>query len=80
MEDDKRNKDKPVPDNISDYLTGAQLAELHHVESFGWTLKYIRWPLFKETVVMVIDSNSSSIGVLEEDGVLNLEINIATRE
>ena len=41
MSDDKRSSDKPIPDNINDYLTEAQFAELHHIESFGWTLKYI---------------------------------------
>lgn len=80
MSDDKRNSDKPVPENINDYLTEAQFAELHHIESFGWTLKYIRRPLFQERVVVVMNPDGSSIGVLEEDGRLNLESNIDTRE
>ena len=80
MSDDKRNSDKPVPDNINKYLTEAQSAELHHIESFGWTLKYIRRPLFQEKVVVVMSPDGTSIGVLEEDGRLNLESNIDTRE
>ena len=80
MNDDKRSSDKPIPDNIKDYLTEAQFAELHHIESFGWTLKYIRRPLFQEKVVVVMNPDGSSIGILEEDGRLNLESNINTRE
>ena len=80
MNDDKRSRDKPVPENINEYLTEAQFAELHHIESFGWSLKYIRRPLFQERVVVVISPDGGSIGVLEEDGRLNLELNIDTRE
>ena len=80
MNDDKRCSDKPIPDNIKEYLNEAQFAELHHIESFGWSLKYIRRPLFQERVVVVINPDGSSIGILEEDGRLNLESNIDTRE
>ena len=80
MTDDKRLSDKPVPDNINEYLNEAQSSELHHIESFGWTLKYIRRPLFQERVVVVMSPDGSSIGILEEDGRLNLESNIDTRE
>ena len=80
MSDDKRSNDKPVPDNINEYLNEAQSAELHHIESFGWTLKYIRRPLFQERVVAVMSPDGTSIGILEEDGRLNLESNIDTRE
>ena len=80
MDDDKRSRDKPVPNDIINYLTDAQSAELHHIESFGWTLKYIRRPLFQERVVVVMNPDGSSTGVLEEDGKLNLESNVETRE
>ena len=80
MDDDKRSREKPVPDDMNNYLTDAQSAELHHIESFGWTLKYIRRPLFQERVVVVMNPDGSSIGLLEEDGRLNLESNIDTRE
>ena len=56
--------DKPVPDNMNDYLNEAQSSELHHIESFGWTLNYIRRPLFQERVVVVISPDGSSIGIL----------------
>ena len=77
---DKRNVEKPVPDHLKEYLNAAQLAELHHIESFGWNLKYIRRPLFQERVVAVMSPDGSSVAVLEEDGSLNLESTIATRE
>lgn len=80
MNDDKREGDAAVPEDVKNYLTDAQAAELNHIEGFGWTLKYIRRPLFQERVVVVMNPDGSSIGVLEEDGRLNLESNIDTRE
>ena len=80
MSDDKRIGEKPVPDNVKDYLNGDQLAKLAAIERFGWTLRYIRRPLFRECVVVVMNQDGGSIGVLEEDGRLNLEVDIETRE
>lgn len=80
MNNDKRNSDTPVPEDVNGFLTDAQSAELHHIESFGWTLKYIRRPLFQEKVVVVVSPDGGSIGILEDDGRLNLESDIDTRE
>ena len=80
MGDEKRFGNKPIPDNIVDYLNTAQSAELHKIESFGWNVKYIRHPLFQEPVVFVSSADGKSIGILEEDGRLNLEPDIAIRK
>ena len=79
MSDDKRKGEKPVPDDIKNYLNQAQLGELHKIEGFGWNLVFVRRPLFQETVVVVTDADGGSIGVLEEDGRLNLDPGIETR-
>ena len=80
MSDEKRKGDKPVPDHIKNYLNDAQFAELHKIEGFGWKLVYVRRPLFQETIVVVTDAGGGSIGVLDEDGRLNLDPDIKTRE
>lgn len=80
MSDEKRKGEKPIPEHVKDYLNTAQLAELHTIESFGWQLKYIRRPLFQEPVVVVVNADGSSIGVLEDDGRLNLEPDIELRD
>ena len=80
MGDDKRNGEKPIPDNIKEYMNDAQLAHLHTIEGFGWELKFIRRPLFQQKVVVVTNPDGSSIGVLEEDGRLNLDPNIIIRD
>ena len=73
MDDCKRNKSEPIPANLKEYLNDAQQAQLNTIESFGWSIKFVRRPLFQESVVVVTNPDGSSIGTLEEDGRLNLE-------
>lgn len=80
MSDDKRKDGKPIPDDVKNYMNNVQLAQLHTIENFGWELKYIRHPLFQEPVVIVTNAEGSSIGVLEDDGRLNLEPDIEIRD
>ncbi len=80
MSEDKRKGDKPVPDNVEQYMNEAQLSELHKIEGFGWKLLFVRHPLFQDPVLVVADANGRTLGVLEEDGRLNLEPDIQTRE
>ncbi len=80
MNNDKRKGEKPIPNNVKDHLNDAQQAELQTIQGFGWNLKFIRRPLFQERVVVVTNPDGSSIGILEEDGRLNLEPNIVIRD
>lgn len=79
MNDEKRNGDKPIPDNVNNYLNDAQKSELTTIEGFGWSIKYIRHPLFQDPVVFVSSADGNSIGILEDDGRLNLNPDIQTR-
>lgn len=74
-----RKGDKPLPENIQDFLTAEQLNGLRRIESFGWQLKFIRRPRFQKTVAVVISPESNAVGVLENDGRLNLEPEIVIR-
>ncbi len=80
MSTEKRKGDKPVPDDVEKYMNDAQLSELHKIEGFGWKLIFVRHPLFQEPVVVVTDANGRSLGVLDDDGRLNLDPDIKTRE
>ncbi len=75
----KRKGEKPIPDDIENYLNDAQQVELNTIEKFGWSLKFIRRPLFQDNIVVVANPDGSSFGILEEDGVLNLQPDIEIR-
>lgn len=76
---EKRKNEKPIPDNVLNYLNEDQQAKLRSIERFGWELSYIRRPLFQDPVVVAVNPNGKVIGTLELDGELNLKPAIETR-
>lgn len=80
MDQEKRKGDKPVPENITRFLNELQILALRRVENFGWRLQFIRRPLFQEPVVVVIDGEGKKIGILEDDGRINMAPDIKIRE
>lgn len=79
MAEDKRKGDKPIPDNLQEHLNEVQRLALQRIENFGWRIKFVRRPLFQEVVIVIMDSQGDKIGVLEEDGRINLEPDIHIR-
>jgi len=80
MNDEKRSGDKPIPDHADNYLNVAQQSGLRKIESFGWNIEYIRHPLFQDPIVFVSSADGKSIGILEDDGRLNLKFDIEIRK
>lgn len=79
MDSDRRKGDSPIPDNLQDELTDAQLIALPALERFGWELLFVRRPLFQEVIPVVCNAEGTMVGVLDEDGRLNLELPIQIR-
>ncbi|MEN8133606.1 MAG: hypothetical protein ABFS45_26270 [Pseudomonadota bacterium] len=77
---DKRRGEKPIPDNLEDYLTKMQTLALTRISNFGWELKIIRRPLFQDSVAIVWSCQGEQIGILEEDGRINLNSDIQLRD
>ena len=80
MDRDKRKGDEPVPDNAIEMLNHVQVLALRQIEGYGWRLQFIRRPLFQDPVPVVIDAAGMKIGILEEDGRINMEPDIKVRE
>jgi hypothetical protein len=80
MDSEKRKGDKPVPDRLEEVLNEMQMLALRQIEGFGWQLRFIRKPLFQESVPVVFSAEGDKIGILEEDGRINMEPDIKLRE
>jgi hypothetical protein len=80
MDREKREGDEPVPDNATEMLNQLQILALRQIESFGWRLRFIRRPLFQDPVAVVADGDGVKIGILEEDGRINMQSDIKIRE
>lgn len=60
-------------------MNRSQLFELHQIENFGWSLKYVRRPLFMEPIPIVFHKDIRSYAVLEVDGTLNRNSDVVVR-
>lgn len=52
-------------------LNEDQLMTLTELEQFGWTLKFVRRPMFQPSIPIVFDADRKRYAVLEADGTLN---------
>lgn len=77
---EKRKATAGVPDDVLTMLTDMQKIALRRIENFGWQLKFIRHPSFEPPLVVVENSTGVNIGVLEEDGGVNLNPQIVLRD
>lgn len=82
MDREKRKGEKavPVPEDLEEVLNGDQLMTLRQIERFGWRLAFIRRPVFQEPIPVVVTGDNEKIGVLEEDGRLNMNPSIKLRK
>ena len=80
MDKDKRKGEEPVPDNATEMLNQLQILALRRLEGYGWRLQFIRRPLFQDVVAVMTDGEGNKIGVLEEDGRINMEPELEIRE
>ena len=80
MMEEKRISVEPVPANLEELLTDSQRAALRRIENFGWQIKFIRRPRFQPPLVVVENTTGMNVGVLEEDGGVNLRPAICLRD
>ena len=79
MDGENRGAAKPVPDNLNQLLNELQMMALRRIESFGWELRFVRRPDIQHTIPIVSNAEGTTIGVLEEDGRVNLEHQVRLR-
>lgn len=80
MDIEKRKSDKQVPQDLMRLLNQLQILALRQIEQFGWSLKFVRRPMFENPIAVVMDGRGAKIGVLEEDGRINMEPDIEVRK
>ncbi|MDN5781722.1 MAG: hypothetical protein L0H23_06830 [Luteimonas sp.] len=61
-------------------LTPAQLNALETLEHFGWTLRFVRRPMFRDPVPVLFQRDGRRFVVLEPDGTLNENSGLVIRD
>ena len=59
------------PDVLREGLTAAQAKALQTLEQFGWTLRFVRRPMFLDPVPVAFDRGGEKWVMIEADGCLN---------
>jgi hypothetical protein len=65
---DRRKDDQDTSARLRALLNEAQRDKLAELERFGWSLKFVRRPLFQPSVPVVVDGDRKTFAVLEPDG------------
>lgn len=68
---ERRGAPADDPAVLREGLGPAQLKALETLEQFGWSLRFVRRPMFLEPVPVAFDRNGEKWVVIEADGTLN---------
>jgi len=68
---DRRKTDHPDAVALRAGLTPAQTSAIATLEQFGWTLRFVRRPLFRDPVPVLFEKNGSRWIVVDGDGTLD---------
>ena len=80
MVDNHRLGEAPVPANYKELLTLDQIQALQKLESFGWSLKYVRRPKFEPVEVILEHNDGGAHAVLRRDGELDTATRVGVRK
>ena len=79
MAGSKRRNEEGIPVNYPDLLTAEQLAGLHKLESFGWSLLYVRRPKFAPIEVVLEHADGESHAILGPLGEIEKDSSVRIR-
>lgn len=83
MNNNKRAKQIPIPDNWEEILTKFQILTIRNIERFfGGKLWFVRRAFFQDIVPVVkfVEGKSYAVAVVEEDGTLKKEHSLIIRD
>ena len=79
LNDCNRNRVSPIPKNLREVPSDLQLLALRRIEGFGWDLRFVRAQNSENPIPVVSDASGKTIGILEDDGRVNLQHNLQIR-
>lgn len=75
-----RGDKSPIPRKLQKYLNETQLNALGAIEKFGWTVAFVRRPLYMPPTVFMVNRAGKRYGILLEDGTLDQDVEMDVRE
>ena len=76
---DRREGKPAVPDDLERYLNKNQLNAYQSMTNSGWRMYFVRRPMFQHPMAVMINHEGTRIGVLEEEGHVDLNPSLELR-
>jgi len=76
---ERRTGQVAIPDDIKDRLNDVQHQTLARLEGFGWSVGFVRRPLFQDQVVVLFDPTGQQYAILNEDGSIEQTTDVQVR-
>ncbi len=80
MVSNRRRGEPAIPDNYKEFLTLEQIDALRKLESFGWSLKFVRRPKFEPVEIIVFHGDNDYYSILAENGELDQKTPVRVRD
>ena len=68
-----------VPPDFKSRLNELQHQTLARIEGFGWSVGFVRRPLFQDVVIVLFDPAGDRYAILNDDGSLDTTTDITIR-
>ena len=75
---ERRGRQPAVPDQLEKTLSFEQSVTLTAKSQFGWTLAFVRRPLFQDIEVIITNPDRTEYLMIEEDGSTRAFYNVRT--
>ncbi|MGD2008669.1 MAG: hypothetical protein PVJ95_10375 [Cellvibrionales bacterium] len=77
---ERRGRQPAVPDQLQKTLSFEQSVTLTAKSQFGWTLAFVRRPLFQDIEVVITNPDRTEYLMIEEDGSTRAFFNVRTED
>lgn len=68
-----------IPEDLQARMTELQRHALRQLEGFGWSIRFVRRPLFQDLVIVLGDPSGERHAVLTEDGSIDRDTDFTFR-
>jgi uncharacterized protein (DUF1697 family) len=68
-----------IPKDIESRMTKLQRDTLTKLRVVGWSVQFVRRPLYEDQVIVLVDSSGEQQAVLQEDGSIIRNLGISVR-
>ena len=79
VSNERRHGGPAIPENLKQLMNPEQVRALSQIENFGWSLAFVRCPLFQTPQLIVSSPDHQGYAVIGEDGELEFDSHLQIR-